>query len=62
MYEYQVVLFMQDYKTHKLPISFNKMYKINYEGQANHPTKQTKLYHDACPQLLKSYPVLIFHI
>ena len=31
MYEYQVVLFMHDYKTHKLPISFNKMYKFNYE-------------------------------
>ena len=31
MYEYQVVLFTHDYETHKLPISFNKMYTFNYE-------------------------------
>ena len=42
MYEYQVVLFMHDYKTHNLPISFNKMYKFNYEVQAIYPTRQTE--------------------
>ena len=45
MYEYQVVLFMHDYKNHKLPISFNKMYKFNYEVQAIYPTRQTELFH-----------------
>ena len=45
MYEYQVVLFMHDYKTHKLSISFNKMYKFNYEVQAIYPTRQTELFH-----------------
>ena len=45
MYEYQVVLFTHDYETHKLPISFNKMYTFNYEVQSNHPTRQPELFH-----------------
>jgi hypothetical protein len=43
LYESQVALFMQDYITNTLPLSFDKTYKFNYEIQEDHQTRQSKL-------------------
>ena len=64
MHEYQVALFIHDYKTHKLPISFNEMFKFNYDDkQTTRPDKPnyyTSNY--ACHHFLKSYLDIIFHM
>jgi len=48
LYESQVALFMHDYVTSILPLSFDKIYKFNYEIQ-DHKTRQSNsLYIERC--------------
>ena len=55
MFEYHVVLFMHDFLMRKLPSSFNKTYKLNYEIQAAHHTRQEDLiYIERCNSTVAS--------
>jgi hypothetical protein len=44
-YEYEVALFMYDYVTNKLPISFHNVYRNNHEIQTTHQTRQANFIH-----------------
>jgi len=54
-YVYQATLFMQDYATRKLPVSFIDLFKYNYENQVNRETRQYFLMSiDRCDSIFAS--------
>ena len=49
LYESQVALFMRDYVSNILPMSFDKLYHFNYEIQKDHETRQSnQMYIQRC--------------
>ena len=53
-YNCEVILFMHDYVTNKLPISFNSTFKYHRDIQDDRQTRQSNLFYiDKCDQMLQ---------
>lgn len=62
LYEQQIVIFMHDYCTNKLPISFNGIYFMNNGTEHNRSTRQSNLLHiERCDNMFSSrLPIYYF--
>ena len=45
LYEFQVLIFMRDYKTNNLPQSFSNLFLQNLDINTSHRTRQSELYY-----------------
>ena len=62
IYEQQTVLFMYDYINHRLPISFNHMFKLKSEMVTGYNTRTTEYFHIPLSktQFLDAMPIIHF--